>query len=48
MDDGNLSSDFCLKMEMGGFLVPSCDGGRNSIHSLDSLHDPDQDSSQEV
>ena len=33
---------------MSGLFIPASDGGGDIVHSLDSLHDPDGDSSQEV
>ena len=46
--EGNLSSDFFLKTEMGGFLVPEGEGGRYGIHGLDAMHNPGGESSGEV
>ena len=46
--EGNLSSDFFLEVEMGGFLIPEGEGGRYSIHGLDAMHNPGGESSGEV
>ena len=36
---GNSLSNFSLKTEVGSFLIPSSNGGRDIIHSLDTLHE---------
>ena len=41
---GDLPSDLSLELEVGGFLIPSCDGGGDIVHCLDLLHNPDRDS----
>ena len=33
---------------MGGFLIPPSNGGGDVVHSLDSLHNPNQDSGGEI
>ena len=45
---GNLPSYLPLETEVGGFLIPSCDGSGDIVHCLDSLHNPDRDSGREV
>ena len=45
MDKGDLLSDFFLKAKMSGLSIPASDGGGDGVHSLDMLHDPDQDPS---
>ena len=45
---GDLPSYLPLETEVGGFLIPSCDGGGDVVHRLDSLHNPNGDSGQEV
>ena len=45
---GDPSSYLPLETEVGSFLIPSGDGGGDVVHCLDSLHNPDGDSSQEV
>ena len=37
-----------LGLERGGFLVPVVDGGRDSIHGHDSVHEGERDSGREV
>ena len=46
--EGNLSSDFFLEVEMGGFLIPEGEGGRYGIHGLDAMHNPGGEPSREV
>ena len=45
MHQGDLSGDLPLETEMGGFFMPAGNGGGDIVHSLDSLHNPDRDSS---
>ena len=45
MHEGHLSSNFLLKVEVGSFVVPSSNGGRDGVHGLDAMHNPGQDSS---
>ena len=46
--EGNLSGNFFLEAEMGGFLVPEGEGGRYSIHGLDAMHNPGREPSGEI
>ena len=46
--EGNLSSDFFLEVEMGGFLVPEGKGGGYGIHGLDAVHNPGGEPGGEV
>ena len=48
MHQGNLLSYLSLETEVGSLLVPAGDGGGDVVHSLDSLHDSNGDSSQEI
>ena len=48
MHEGNFSSYFPLESEMGGFLIPSSNGGGDVVHGLDLLHNPYWNASQEV
>ena len=48
MHQGYFSGYLPLEMEMSGFFIPASDGGGDVVHGLDSLHDPDRNSSQEV
>ena len=48
MHYGNFSGYLPLEMEMGGFLIPPSNGGGDVVHSLDSLHNPNQDSGGEI
>ena len=45
MHQGDLSGYLPLETEMGGLFIPADDGGRDIVHSLDSLHDPNWDPS---
>ena len=44
----NFLSDLPLETEMGSFFIPADNGGGDVVHSLDSLHNPNRDSSGEV
>ena len=48
MHEGNLSSDFLLKTEVGSFLIPEGEGGRYGIHRLNAMHDPSGEPGREV
>ena len=48
MHQGDPPSYFPLETEVGGFLIPSGNGGGDVVHCLDSLHNPNRDSGQEV
>ena len=45
MHQGNLLGYLLLEAEVGGFLVPTDNGGGDIVHGLDSLHDSNWDSS---
>ena len=45
---GYFSGNLPLETEMGSLFIPASDGGGDIVHSLDSLHDPNRDSSREV
>ena len=45
MYQDNLLGYLSLEMEMGSFLIPASDSGRDGVHSLDALHNPNWDSS---
>ena len=45
---GDFFSTFPLGLERDGFLVPVIDGGRDSVHGHDSVHEGGRDSSREV
>ena len=48
MHQGDPLGYFPLETEVGGFLVPTNDGGGDIVHGLDSLHDSNRDSSREI
>ena len=48
MHEGHFLGDFLLEMKVSSFSVPSCKDSGDSVHCLDAIHDPSQDSSQEV
>ena len=39
MHQSNLSSYLSLEAEVGGFFIPTGNGGRDSVHGLDTLHE---------
>ena len=44
MHEGYLSGDFLLEVEVSGLIVPSSNGSGDSVHALDVVHNPGQDS----
>ena len=48
MHKGNPPSYLLLKLEVGSFFVPGSEGGRYSVHSLDSMHNPSGESRGKV
>ena len=45
---GNLSGNFLLEAEMGGFLIPKGEGGWYGVDGLDAMHNPGRNSHREV
>ena len=48
MHEGDPVGNLLLEVKVGGLVIPSIDGGRDSINSLDAVHDPRQDPSFEI
>ena len=46
--DGDSVGDLLLETEVGSFIIPPVNGGGDSIHTLDTLHDPCWDPSLEI
>ena len=48
MHEGNLMGNLLLEAEVGSFVIPPSNGGGDSVHTLDVIHDPCWDPSLEI